>query len=54
MILDHWDDLLHLAASIATRAVVPSTILKKLSASPKESQLAKRCGNSAGSSDHCS
>jgi len=40
-ILDHWDDLLHLAASITTRAVVPSTILKKLSASPKESQLAK-------------
>ncbi|MDQ0305017.1 TnpA family transposase [Ancylobacter polymorphus] len=35
-ILDHWDDLLHLAASITTRAVVPSTILKKLSASPKE------------------
>lgn len=41
MILDHWDDLLHLAASITTRAVVPSTVLKKLSASPKESQLAK-------------
>lgn len=39
--LDHWDDLLHLAASIITRAVVPSTILKKLSASLKESQLAK-------------
>lgn len=33
--------LLHLAASINTRAVVPSTILKKLSASPRESQLAK-------------
>jgi len=41
LILDHWDDLLHLAASITTRAVVPSTILKKLSASPKESQLAR-------------
>ena len=41
LILDHWDDLLHLAASITTRAVVPSTVLKKLSASPKESQLAK-------------
>lgn len=41
LILDHWDDLLHLAASITTRSVVPSTILKKLSASPKESQLAK-------------
>jgi TnpA family transposase len=41
LILDHWDDLLHLAASITTRTVVPSTILKKLSASPKESQLAR-------------
>jgi TnpA family transposase len=41
LILDHWDDLLHLAASISTRSVVPSTILKKLSASSRESQLAK-------------
>ncbi|MDG4892706.1 Tn3 family transposase [Mesorhizobium sp. WSM4976] len=41
LILDHWDDLLHLAASITTRSVVPSTILKKLSASPKQSQLAR-------------
>ncbi|WP_292136033.1 Tn3 family transposase [Mesorhizobium sp.] len=41
LILDHWDDLLHLAASITTRSVVPSTILRKLSASPKESQLAR-------------
>ena len=41
LILDHWNDLLHLAVSITTRSVVPSTILKKLSASPKESQLAR-------------
>lgn len=41
LILDHWDDLLHLAVSITTRSVMPSTILKKLSASPKESQLAR-------------
>nr|WP_306440421.1 Tn3 family transposase [Mesorhizobium sp. SARCC-RB16n] len=41
LVLDHWDDLLHLAVSITTRSVVPSTILKKLSASPKESQLAR-------------
>lgn len=41
LILDNWDDLLHLAASITTCTVVPSTVLKKLSASPKESQLAK-------------
>ncbi|GLS41998.1 hypothetical protein GCM10010869_75960 [Mesorhizobium tianshanense] len=32
-------DMLHVAASINTRTVVPSTIL--LSASPKENQLAK-------------
>jgi hypothetical protein len=51
LILDHWDDLLHLAASITTRSVVPSTILKKLSASPKESRLP---GRWAGSSDRCS
>ncbi|MDB5552593.1 MAG: transposase [Rhizobium sp.] len=50
LILDQWDDLLHLAASITTRSVVPSTILKKLSASPKQSQLARRYGNSAASS----
>lgn len=41
LILDHWDDLLHLAASITTRSVVPSTILKKLSAMPKQSHLAR-------------
>ena len=41
LILDHWDDLLHLAASITTRSVVPSTILKKLAASPKQSHLAR-------------
>ena len=41
LILDHWNDLLHLATSISTQFVVPSTILKKLAASPKESHLAK-------------
>lgn len=40
LILEHWDDLLHLAASITTRSVAPSTILKKLAASSKPSQLA--------------
>lgn len=47
LILDHWDDLLHLAASITTRSVVPSTILKRLSASPKQSHLARRSASSA-------
>ena len=41
LILEHWDDLLRLAASITTRAVAPSTILKKFSASSKSSELAK-------------
>ncbi len=36
LILDHWDDLLHLAVSITTWSVVPST-----STSPKESQPAR-------------
>ena len=41
LILEHWDDLLRLAASIMTRTVAPSTILKRLSASSKSSDLAK-------------
>ena len=41
LILDHWDDILHLAASITTRVVAPSMILKKLAASSKPSLLAK-------------
>lgn len=41
LILEHWDDLLRLAASITTRTVAPSTILKGLSASSKSSDLAK-------------
>ena len=40
-ILDHWDDLLRLAASITTQTVAPSMILKRLSASSKSSELAK-------------
>jgi len=41
LILDHWDDLLHFAASITTRSVVPSTVLKKLSVTPKQGNLAR-------------
>ncbi|MFN3845206.1 MAG: Tn3 family transposase [Paracoccaceae bacterium] len=41
LILEHWDDLLRLAASITTRTVAPSTILKRFSASSKSSDLAK-------------
>ncbi|QWK81239.1 Tn3 family transposase [Ochrobactrum sp. BTU1] len=41
LILEYWDELLHLATSITTRSVAPSTILKKLAASPNPSQLAK-------------
>ena len=41
LILEHWDDLLRLAASITTGTVAPSTILKRFSASSKSSELAK-------------
>ncbi len=41
LILENWDYLLRLAASISTRAVAPSAILKKLAASTNPSQLAK-------------
>jgi TnpA family transposase len=41
LILEHWDDLLRLAASITTRTVAPSTILKRFSASSKSSDLTK-------------
>lgn len=33
LIMEYWNDLLHLAASIQTRAVAPSAILKRLAAS---------------------
>lgn len=41
LIMEHWDELLRLAASITTRTVAPSAILKRLSASSKSSDLAK-------------
>jgi TnpA family transposase len=41
LIMEFWDDLLHLAASIQTRTVAPSTILKRLAASRNPSQLAR-------------
>lgn len=41
LIMDHWDELLRLATSITSRTVAPSTILKRLSASSKSSDLAK-------------
>ena len=41
LIMEHWDELLRLAASITARTVAPSAILKRLSASSKSSDLAK-------------
>ncbi|WP_419197499.1 Tn3 family transposase [Martelella mediterranea] len=41
LILDHWDDLLRLAASVTARRVAPSMILKRFSVSSKSSNLAK-------------
>ena len=41
LIFEHWDELLRLAASITTRTVAPSAILKTLSASSKSNDLAR-------------
>jgi TnpA family transposase len=41
LILDNWDELLRMAASMNERIVAPSTILKKLSASRRPSELAR-------------
>lgn len=41
LIMERWDELLRLAASITTRTIAPSAILKQLSASSKSSELAK-------------
>lgn len=41
LIRDSWDELLRMAASMNERVVAPSTILKKLSASKKSSELAQ-------------
>ena len=41
LIRDNWDELLRMAASMNERIVAPSTILKKLSASGRPSELAR-------------
>ncbi len=41
LIMEHWDELLRLAASIMSRTVAPSAILKRFSASSKSSEMAK-------------
>jgi TnpA family transposase len=41
LIMECWEEMLHLAASIKNKVVAPSTILKKLAASPNPSRLAK-------------
>ena len=41
LILHNWDELLRMAASMNERIVAPSTILKKLSASRRPSELAR-------------
>ncbi|WP_286829265.1 MULTISPECIES: Tn3 family transposase [Kordiimonas] len=41
LVRENWNDLLHLAVSLDERVVAPSKILKKLSASPKASQLSR-------------
>lgn len=41
LIMEHWDELLRLAASVMSRTVEPSAILKRPSASSKSRELAK-------------
>ena len=41
LILECWDEILHLAASISTRVVAPSAVLKQLAATANPSRLAK-------------
>lgn len=41
LLRENWDELLLLAASLDERVVAPSKVLKKLSASPKASQLSR-------------
>jgi len=41
LIMEYWDDLLYLVASIQTRTVASSTILNRLAASRNSSQLAR-------------
>lgn len=40
LIRDNWPDILRLAASMATGAVIPSHILRKLAAYPRQNSLA--------------
>lgn len=41
LVMDHWDDLLRLGASVTSRTVAPSRILKQFSASLKSGEFAK-------------
>lgn len=53
LIMEYWDDLLRLAASIRTRAVAPSTILK-WQLPRTQASWRKPCANSAASNGRCS
>jgi TnpA family transposase len=41
LILECWDEIMHLAASISTRVVAPSAVLKQLAATANPSHFAK-------------
>jgi len=43
LIVAHWDDLLRLGASIHEGAVLPSLVLTKLQAFPRQNALARAC-----------
>jgi TnpA family transposase len=51
-IVDGWPDILRLVGSIRASSVVPSHIVKKLAANPRQSSLARALTDSAVWSTH--
>ncbi|MGH3237197.1 MAG: Tn3 family transposase, partial [Streptosporangiaceae bacterium] len=52
--MKHWDDLLRLEASIHEGAVLPSLLLTKLQAFPRQNALARALQEHGGWSRPCS
>jgi TnpA family transposase len=54
LIGENWPDILRLTASMVAGAVIPSQVLRKLAAYPRQNNLAMLCARSAVSSARCS
>jgi TnpA family transposase len=50
VIREHWDDILHLVASLKAGTALPSAMLKRLAAFQRQNQLDLACRNSGASS----